>query len=67
MAFRKDLVYKDSSYENRPLEDTDAFEPDPTDADFLAQKRRSKSKGHFGGEGQYDNMPNRGVHEGEIS
>lgn len=47
--------------ENSPPEDTDAFEPDVD----LVKKRRSKLKGHFG-DGQYDNMPNRGSsHESE--
>lgn len=57
-------AYKYSSPENRPLEETDSFEPDPTSPSYI--KRRSKIKGHYG-DGQYDNMPNRGVHEGEIS
>jgi hypothetical protein len=47
--------------DNRPLEDTDAFEPDGSSIKL----RRSKIKGHFGN-GQYDNNPNRGVYEGEI-
>lgn len=54
-----------SDSDRRPPEDTDAFEPDPTDPNFLAKTRRSKVKGHFG-EGQYDNNPNRGGYEGEL-
>ena len=48
--------------DNLPAEDTDAFTPDGD----LVKKRRSKLKGHFG-DGQYDNMPNRGPsYEGEV-
>lgn len=38
----------------RPQEDTDAFEPDPSDPNFLVKTRRSKLKNQFG-DGQYDN------------
>jgi hypothetical protein len=62
----KDNFFVKSDVENQPDEETDAFEPDPTDPNFLIKNRRSKSKGHFGS-GQYDNMPNRGNYEGEIS
>ena len=48
------IVETDS--DNRPLEDTDAFEPD-SDSPKI---RRSKNKYHFGS-GQYDNNPNRGA------
>lgn len=55
-----------SDSDRRPDEDTDPFEPDPEDPNFLVKTRRSKIKGHFGS-GQYDNYPNRGTYEGEIS
>ena len=51
-----------SEPDNRPPEDTDAFTPDGDPIKL----RRSKNKHHFGS-GQYDNMPNRGVYEGENS
>lgn len=50
--------------DKRPLENTDAFEPDPSDPNFLLKTRRSKLKGQFG-DGQYDNP--HGAYEGEIS
>jgi len=53
-----------SDSDNQPLENTDAFEPDPSDPNFLMKTRRSKLKGHFG-DGQYDNP--HGAYEGEIS
>ena len=53
-----DFITKTDS-DNQPLEDTGAFEPDPTDPNFLAKTRGSKNKYHFG-EVQYDNNPNRG-------
>jgi hypothetical protein len=55
-----------SDSDRRPPEETDPFEPDPSDPNFLIKNRRSKLKGHIGS-GQYDNMPNRGMYEGEIS
>ena len=55
-----------SDSDRRPPEETDPFEPDPSDPNFKIKLRRSKVKGHFGS-GQYDNMPNRGTYEGEIS
>ncbi len=46
---------------NRPLEDMDA-----TASGVPIKYMRSKIKGHYGS-GQYDNNPNRGTYEGEIS
>jgi len=52
--------FPESEPKNRPLEDTDVTKiPDDS-------HRRSKIKSHFGS-GQYDNNPNRGSYEGEIS
>lgn len=64
LSFKKNLIHIYTSPDHRPLENTDAFEPDPTDPDFLVKKPRSKVKGHYG-DGQYDNYPNRG-YEGEL-
>ena len=64
LVYKKEHVFEYTDKDNRPLEETDAFEPDPTDPDFLVKKRRSKIKGHYG-DGQYANMPNRG-YEGEV-
>lgn len=56
-----DFITK-SDADHLPSEDTDAFIPD---GDSL-KTHRSKLKAHFG-EGQYDNMPNRGPnYEGEV-
>jgi len=52
--------FSESDSSNRPLEDTDGTTV-PDD-----KHRRSKLKNHFGA-GQYDNNPNRGRYEGEIS
>jgi hypothetical protein len=43
----KDNFFVKSDVENQPDEETDAFEPDPTDPNFLVKNRRSKAKGHF--------------------
>jgi hypothetical protein len=52
--------FPESDTANRPLEDTDVtIVPDN-------KHRRSKLKNQFGS-GQYDNNPNRGEGEGEIS
>lgn len=54
-----------SDPDNRPRMDegSDATQvPEASDVKTI----RSKLKGHFG-DGQYDNMPNRGTYEGEIS
>lgn len=53
-----------SDVDNLPKENTDAFEPDPNDPNFLIKRRRSKLKYGFG-DGQYSNNPNRG-YEGEL-
>jgi len=79
LEYRKDLEYVSSSAENRPPEDTDAFIPEleiavyetvisgvlTTVTGTIPLKRRSKLKGQYG-DGQYDNMPNRG-YESELS
>ena len=54
-----------SDTDNLPNEDTDAFELDPSDPNFLIKRRRAKAKYHFG-DGQYSNNPNRGTYEGEL-
>lgn len=52
--------FHETDPENRPLEDTDpVLVPDD-------KKHGTKLKYHFGN-GQYDNYPNRGTYEGEIS
>ena len=53
-----------SDSDRLPPEDTDAFEPDPSDPNFLLKTRRSKLKYHFG-DGQYSNPHS--DYEGEIT